>query len=91
MENEQTPTPEYQKGFNEGYLITKHLPDLADTISKAITASERSEGFKDGRNEFNLEKTVSIMPAYLKGNFRENHSHVKEKDRDDRDISFEND
>lgn len=48
---------DYLKGFNEGYLLTEQIPDLAAQIAKAINASDRGQGFKDGREQLLLEKT----------------------------------
>lgn len=47
---------QYCKGFNEGYLLTKHLPNIADQVVKAQGSSERLQGFKAGRTEFIIEQ-----------------------------------
>lgn len=72
MEDETiTPSPEYVKGFNEGYLMAEHLPDIADKLARVKNNSERLSGFKDGKSQHFLEK------------FNEQHrSHDKPKERD---------
>jgi hypothetical protein len=69
MENEERPTPAYLKGFNEGYALTQHMPELADQISKSlgkVLDSERGTGFNDGRKQSYMDKTKSLYPAYLR-------------------------
>lgn len=56
MHDDQTSNSEYQKGYNEGYLITKHLPDIAGKISAVKSIAPRMEGFQDGRKEYVLEQ-----------------------------------
>lgn len=47
---------EYIKGFNEGYMIAKNMPDLASQLQSITGNSERSVGFQDGRKQYELEK-----------------------------------
>ena len=54
--SDQRPEDKYQQGFNEGYIITKHLPDLSDSLAAIESENPRLEGFRDGREEFVLEK-----------------------------------
>ena len=49
MTDEQTtPDAIYIKGFNKGYIITKHLPEVSDCIVKVQSESPRLDGFRDG-------------------------------------------
>lgn len=57
---------EYLKGFNDGYLLSKHEPELAVTLTAALTNSERSMGFKAGKEEFQREIEKSKLPTWLK-------------------------
>lgn len=66
MQDEQTNNTQYQQGFNEGYLITKHLPELSDQLSKIKNETPRIDGFKDGRNEFFQEKAKERMGSFLR-------------------------
>lgn len=62
-EKEITPGKDYVKGFNEGYLLSQHEPELAAQLSKAEGTSERLQGMKDGHKRFELERdTVDRAP-----------------------------
>ncbi len=56
MLDDKTYEADYTKGFNEGYLIAKHLPELGDQLSEIKSETPRIDGFKDGRVEFFQEK-----------------------------------
>lgn len=56
MPDEQTTDAGYIKGFNEGYIITKHMPELSDCVVQVQSESPRLEGFRDGRKQLVLEK-----------------------------------
>lgn len=48
---------QYIQGFNHGYLITKHLPDLVTKLVKNIkdVAGDYIAGFFSGKEEYELE------------------------------------
>ena len=58
MQDEKTYEAAYQKGFNQGYVLTQHLPDLATQLANVKNTTPQIEGFQDGRNEFLLEKEM---------------------------------
>lgn len=58
MEETTTPSPEYLKGFNEGYTLAKESPALADQLSQVKHDGERIKGFHDGRRQFVMEKVI---------------------------------
>jgi hypothetical protein len=58
MQDEKTYVAEYKKGFNQGYLIAQHLPDLATQLASVKNTTPQIEGFQDGRNEFLQEKEI---------------------------------
>lgn len=62
MEENTTIDVNYIKGFNEGYILSKRLPDLAQQLSEIKSESPRMEGFQDGRNEFMQEKSKEKLP-----------------------------
>lgn len=63
MEDETaTPSPDYIKGFNEGYILTSQARDLADKLVSVKSDSERTQGFKDGYKEALLEKIRDQRP-----------------------------
>ena len=65
MDETQSDNSKYQKGFNEGYIITKYEPGLSDMISLFKNESLRGEGFRDGRQQFVLEQTKDRHPSWL--------------------------
>ena len=83
MENDiLTPNPDYQNGFNEGYLITQHKPQLADELAKIESDMPRLEGMKDGRRQFVLERTRSLRPDWLNQDRQPQNTPDKDKDRE---------
>ena len=70
MEEEyDTPDPDFVKGFNEGYTLAQHLPDLAEQLGKATGDSQRSTGFQAGRQQLILEQSQERYPAWLRGDY----------------------
>jgi hypothetical protein len=67
MEETEKVEPEYLKGFNEGYTIAQHMPELAEKLAKIDSDFSRLVGFKDGRQQYQLEQTKDRLPAWLKG------------------------
>lgn len=66
MPEQDQPSPEYVVGFNQGWLMQQFEPQLTDKITPALSDSERSQGFKAGRDEFLLEKEKERYPDWLK-------------------------
>jgi len=57
---EKQPTPEYLKGFNYGYIIGEHKPDLALSLSQTKFPENEYDygnGLKDGIQQKTLELT----------------------------------
>ena len=67
MSENTTDNPDYLKGFNEGYTIARHMPDLATQLSDVNIDTERGSGFQDGRKQYMAEQTRAKLPAWLKG------------------------
>lgn len=82
MPEEKGEHIDYQKGFNEGYIIAKHMPELSNELSKIKSDSPRMEGLRDGREQFSLEKEKLHIPAWLKEDTTKNTPHIPPKDRD---------
>lgn len=86
MQDEQIYQANYQKGFNEGYLITQHLPELSDELSKIKNETPRIAGFKDGRNEYFQEKAKERMKGFLKTDVsKENDKTIEAKEKNNKD------
>lgn len=66
-ELEQEAHPDYIKGFNEGYLLRQHHPDLAASLSRSLeqVQSERIAGFKDGSLQYEKEKEQILSISWL--------------------------
>lgn len=64
-DNFDTPHPDYVKGFNEGYVLTKYSPQLANEIAASMPVSERSSGFKDGKTQVENELAKEKYPKFL--------------------------
>jgi hypothetical protein len=47
----------YIRGFNHGYMLTKHLPDVVTKFIKQISwgKSDYLDGFVSGKEEYELE------------------------------------
>lgn len=86
MEENEPVNADYLKGFNEGYLMKKHLPDIADKLAGAMGDSPRGHGFQDGRNQVVLELEKDLYPDWLKSDRLstpdEPSDRSKEKDKD---------
>lgn len=64
--DEQTPHPDYIKGFNEGYTLAKHMPDLSEKLPQSLGDTERGHGFKAGRDQYILEREHQRLPSWLR-------------------------
>lgn len=57
---------EYTQGFNDGYLISQHDPQLSESISKVVGQSDRLNGMREGRSQFMKEQLKEKRPSWLK-------------------------
>jgi hypothetical protein len=91
MEEKETVDPAYLQGFNEGYIIAQHLPELSQKLAKIETSTPHIEGLKDGRNQFVLEAKEKNYPAWLKSDKGYTYEDIEspEKDIDERDMDKE--
>ena len=81
----------YIKGFNEGYVIAAHLPDIAKDVSKVNGSSPWLEGFREGLKQYVVEQIHVFRPAWLdvggKGwNMGRQLNQTQERDKDDKDV-----
>ncbi len=55
---ETTPDTQYLKGFNEGYLLNKHFPELSRQLAKSLeqSAAAYAEGFTDGTLQYDKDR-----------------------------------
>ncbi|UFH54788.1 hypothetical protein [Spirosoma sp. KNUC1025] len=85
MEDEKKVEPEYLKGFNEGYIMAQHMPELAEKLAGINSDFIRLVGFKEGREQFQIEQTKDRRPDWLK-NDRFTRGQGKSTPSRDRDI-----
>jgi len=81
-EFEIDPHPDYVEGFNEAYILMQQYPDLADHLAKAMSQSERGDGFLAGREQYMAEK-AERMPKWLIDKDKHNKEVEPEKNKDD--------
>lgn len=93
MEDIEPVDPDYLKGFNEGYIIKQHLPDLADKLADSVGDSTRSQGFKDGKDQVVLERERERYPKWLRSDRLSSHEDrdLRSRDKDKDDIEPERD
>lgn len=60
MQEEQDPSPEYIKGFNQMYKLKKEMPDAAQQILAAKADGDRFKGMQGGARQFELERIREI-------------------------------
>ncbi|TCP25146.1 hypothetical protein EV195_104179 [Tenacibaculum skagerrakense] len=49
----------YIKGFNDGYLLKEHKPELLENILNTTSSNDYIQGLKDGEREFKKQKVKS--------------------------------
>lgn len=57
---------QYISGFNQGYLLARHLPELAEKLTKIEGKSDRVLGMKEGIEQYVLEQSKDRTPDWLK-------------------------
>ncbi len=84
MEEIQTPSPDFVKGFNEGYILAKRAPHLAEPLSQMEPQSDRLSGMKAGRDQYLVEQNRERLPSWLRNDAtpRTRTAPGKEKGRD---------
>ena len=83
---------ELLEGFNAGYLIEKHRPELAQQLVKSVEGVELPfvEGFVAGSQEYAKERTRSKIISKLRESSGISKPPIsKKKDRDVKDKGFD--
>ncbi|WP_396602044.1 hypothetical protein [Algibacter sp. R77976] len=52
-------TEKYIKGFNDGYLLKEHKPELLENILNTTSTNDYIQGLKDGERTYSQEKVKS--------------------------------
>ena len=66
MTEDEEPSPEFLKGYNHGYQLAKHEPELLDKILKSSNdnaSNDYSKAMVHGKTQFEHEKLVAEMKA----------------------------
>lgn len=80
----EDPQPDFVKGFNEGYLLARQMPELAEKIAGAATQSERSQGFKSGLEQFEHEQDLNRQPTWMREDRLQSFDQDKDRTTPDR-------
>lgn len=81
MEETNKIDPDYLKGFNDGYIIAQHEPELAEKLSKIEAVSPRIVGMQQGREQFIKEQLKEKLPNWLKDNPTPDRTNTPSKDQ----------
>lgn len=55
MEEEQDPSPDYIKAFNNGYVLQQHEPELLDKIISNNKENELTKAMNKGKQQYERE------------------------------------
>lgn len=66
MDTNEQIDPEYQKGFNYGYMIAEHIPNLAQQLSTATGDGAKFVGLREGIEQYTKELDKKLTPQILK-------------------------
>lgn len=92
MENikheEITPSSEYIKGFNDGYVIAKHNPEFKTDSLANENLSDRSKGFQLGMLQYDVEKKLERSMAFM---FMQKQNTPIDMDKDKSEIDMDKD
>lgn len=86
-QDEITPSEDYIKGFNEGYIMAQYSPSFSRADMKPSDPSDRSKGFEKGMMQFEVEKKFEKKLEFLSNKL----SYNKENKNKDADKDFERD
>lgn len=64
-QDEITPSPEYIKAFNEGYVMAKFNPSFSNDSISNMPASDRNKGFSKGMMQYEVEKKLERNISFL--------------------------
>lgn len=86
MKEETFIEADYVKGFNEGYMLAKYAPELAEQLAKATGTGSRLEGAKDAHEVYLSEQFEKHRPDWLRGRSsgepKDHHNPTKQKNLD---------
>lgn len=90
MEEFDAPDPDFVKGFNEGYMLAKHLPDLAEQLGTTTGDTPRGSGIQAGRRQLFLEQEQERYPTWLRGDYANRADAIPDKTPEkDKDVDLD--
>lgn len=60
-QQEEITEEKYIKGFNHGYILKEHKPELIENILSTTTKNEYLQGMQDGKDTFEQKRTKSRL------------------------------
>lgn len=74
----------FTKGFNQGYVLSKHLPELAASIAESVKDKNNPiwQGFVAGGNEFLKETKEKDRFMDMHQNYKVTDKSSKQQDRE---------
>lgn len=57
---------EYKKGFNQGYTLKQHMPEILDGLNvpnNVKNSNDYIQGMKDGGNQFAIDKERGLIKS----------------------------
>lgn len=82
-QDEITPTSEYVKGFNEGYIMAQFSPNFSNDSISNLPHSDRNKGFSKGMMQFAVEKKLEkTMSRFINVDRNPNKDLTKDKGLD---------
>lgn len=60
MQEEQDPSPEYIRGFNQLYKLKQEAPEVAQQLLSAKATGDRFDGMKAGAKQYELERIREV-------------------------------
>lgn len=87
-QDEITPSDDYIKGFNEGYILAMYGSNFSREDMKQTNPTERSKAFEKGMMQYEVEKKFEKKLPFLS---KESSNKVIGKENKDVDRDFERD
>ncbi|WP_259015508.1 hypothetical protein [Emticicia fluvialis] len=82
MDQNNTTDPKLVQGFNDGYIIAKFEPGLAEKLSKIDAVSSYLIGIQNGREQYLKDQLKTKLPDYLKEDSAPDKNPYPSKDKD---------
>jgi hypothetical protein len=84
MDQEESTSADFQKRFNDGYLIAKYMPELAEKLQSEKTLD--GHAIKEGIEQFQQEQTKDLKPSWLTKDRTNLPDRDTSKDKDDKEL-----